>query len=61
MYWVMDALDIPWVEPSPEASGGFGVYVELLPSLPKDVINFYALIHFRSNFSRECGGFLAKY
>jgi hypothetical protein len=61
MYWVVDALDIPWVELSPEASSGFGVSMELLSSLSEVVISSYALIHFCSNFSRECGGFLVKY
>jgi hypothetical protein len=37
--------DMPWVEPSFEASGHLRIYVNFLPSLPEVIVSFDVLIH----------------
>jgi hypothetical protein len=49
------------MKPSFEAPGDFGVSVEFLPSLAEIIVSPYVLIYFCRNFSRDWGGFLAKY
>jgi hypothetical protein len=57
----MDTSNMSWVEPSSEAPGGFDLSVDLLLSLAEIIVSSYIFIHLCNNFSREWGGFLAKY
>jgi hypothetical protein len=42
---VVDPLDMPWMKPSSEAPGDFGVSVKFLSSMAKIIVSPYVLVH----------------
>jgi hypothetical protein len=60
MHQVVDASNMPWMKPSSEARGDFGVSMKFLSSLVKIVVSPYILVHLLQQLFMGMGWFFCK-